>query len=588
MEQTDFGMIEPKVELEIIDENEAGKNLPVKEEILKLQDQVNNDQRFRENILKISNEIVIGAFNSAVEDLDTNANEDVMKSKTVNFLFHSFRNSEYLDVTEEVLENLSPLTNLALSLDILEGFIKFLDQNSYLEQCLVSVDVNMDELLVLREVVYNSVNNGEQFVLDTSRVTETIVYYHSIRNKVLTHVCSKLFEVLQEIPDNEEAELLGTIMCLPWNQVVIAFEAKFSQHYMFPQLSSKLESLMMMEMMETKYEDEQFVEQFDMDPPLDPVTDTTSQNYFKQSRKLHMCDFCEYRTPKISNIKTHLKGKHRHQEIPVGSNGFTTMNREGDLLLNYKPRPRRKGPDYKSKIHHCNVCEYSSNKMSNIKSHVKNKHFFTNPSEGYTTRDHDNDSINFDQGNNLQHIKRERTESQISATILPLKSIDEENFQQVKEERLGALPKACARINSQDKFKTNPITAHNTHMIQPKETLRKMLQCNNCDYVSNKTSNMKAHVKNVHRSVKFAEGDSGYVRSLWFGDRRVGHSKKLVEIGFKQTKNHSPDKQDLNISHAIKPVQVKLTKLNVHRFVQLPEGANYVSKIQEPHYSSLL
>ena len=77
MEQTDFGMIEPKVELEIIDENEAGKNLPVKEEILKLQDQVNNDQRFRENILKISNEIVIGAFNSAVEDLDTNANEDV-------------------------------------------------------------------------------------------------------------------------------------------------------------------------------------------------------------------------------------------------------------------------------------------------------------------------------------------------------------------------------------------------------------------------------------------------------------------------------------------------------------------------------
>ena len=77
MEQTDFGMIEPKVELEIIDENEAGKNLPVKEEILKLQDQVNNDQRFRENILKLSNEIVIGAFNSAVEDLDTNANEDV-------------------------------------------------------------------------------------------------------------------------------------------------------------------------------------------------------------------------------------------------------------------------------------------------------------------------------------------------------------------------------------------------------------------------------------------------------------------------------------------------------------------------------
>ena len=44
MEQTDFGMIEPKVELEIIDENEAGKNLPVKEEILKLQDQVNNEE----------------------------------------------------------------------------------------------------------------------------------------------------------------------------------------------------------------------------------------------------------------------------------------------------------------------------------------------------------------------------------------------------------------------------------------------------------------------------------------------------------------------------------------------------------------
>merc|ERR1712113_590625 len=136
--------------------------------------------------------------------------------------------------------------------------------------------------------------------------------------------------------------------------------------------------------------------------------------------------------------------------------------------------------------------------MSNIKSHVKNKHFFTNPSEGYTTRDHDNDSINFHQRNNLQHFKRERTESSTAATTLYLKSIDdEENVQKVKEERLEALPKACARINNQDKFKTNPITAHITHMIQPKETLRKMLQCNNCDYISNKTSNMKAHVKNV-------------------------------------------------------------------------------------------
>ena len=41
--------------------------------------------------------------------------------------------------------------------------------------------------------------------------------------------------------------------------------------------------------------------------------------------RLHTCNFCDYLTNKMSNIKQHLRGVHKQIERDPGDEGFTTV-----------------------------------------------------------------------------------------------------------------------------------------------------------------------------------------------------------------------------------------------------------------------
>ena len=40
--------------------------------------------------------------------------------------------------------------------------------------------------------------------------------------------------------------------------------------------------------------------------------------------RIHLCNFCDHLSNKISNIKQHLKGVHKNIELKPGDDGFTT------------------------------------------------------------------------------------------------------------------------------------------------------------------------------------------------------------------------------------------------------------------------
>ena len=44
--------------------------------------------------------------------------------------------------------------------------------------------------------------------------------------------------------------------------------------------------------------------------------------------RIHQCNFCDHISNKMSNIKQHLKGVHKNVELKASDNGFTTTVKE--------------------------------------------------------------------------------------------------------------------------------------------------------------------------------------------------------------------------------------------------------------------
>ena len=44
--------------------------------------------------------------------------------------------------------------------------------------------------------------------------------------------------------------------------------------------------------------------------------------------RIHQCNFCDHISNKMSNIKQHLKGVHKNVELKAGDNGFTTTGKK--------------------------------------------------------------------------------------------------------------------------------------------------------------------------------------------------------------------------------------------------------------------
>jgi len=335
-------------------------------------------------------------FNASVLDLSEEENE-LVEDKKLTFLFYVIRNSIILNLTEDMKKILQPLSNLALSIEMLDGFLSLLERNVKLKEML-SNDVDQDDYDYFCRLVENCKENRESFVQDTFQAERMIILYHTLRNKVLTVLVAQLNLFLANIQNvvlhtgDEPMAQMRTILSLSWNQQVIAFEAL---NFNLPFLDSFQAFLLLSLVNQRKTKADQSKQ----------ISPAKQQPSYYKSTKVHQCNFCDYGTKKLSNIKTHLKGKHRRIELKPGDNGFTTMNEDGTIAVDYVPRKRQKNnhslvpeltdsqptkrSSYNGRIrfHQCNHCSYLSVKMSNIKTHLRGKHknITTEDSAGFTT-----------------------------------------------------------------------------------------------------------------------------------------------------------------------------------------------------------
>ena len=365
-----------------------------REDFVKLVRFIKDTPVVHEKIVQINGEDLLAMFNASVLDLSEEDNE-LVEDKKLTFLYYVIRNSIILNLNEDTKKVLQPLSNLALSTEMLSGFVSLVERNVKLKE-IISNDVDQEYFTFISRVVENCKESRETFVQDTFQAEKLIILYHTLRNKVLTVLVAQLHLFMTNISnvvvstEDQSVAQIRIIMSLPWNQQVIAFEA---MNFSLPFLES-FQAFLLLSLVNPK---KAKAEQTRQSSP-----GKQQPSYYK-STKIHQCNFCDYGTKKLSNIKTHLKGKHRRIELKSGDNGFTTMNEDGTVAVDYVPRKRQKNnqkiiiepsgsPSSKRtsynggrvRLHQCNHCSYISVKMSNIKTHLRGKHKDLEES-GFTT-----------------------------------------------------------------------------------------------------------------------------------------------------------------------------------------------------------
>ena len=504
---------------------------------------INGNEVIKSKVSWVNNGEVLSSFNSQISKLKEDPNE-LVADKKLNFLFYVLKNSIVLNLSEEEKTDLQPLSNLALSVEMMDG-LKRMVKRYKLSQFLLT-DIVEQSFTVYCQTVDNCNKTGEFFLLDTFKAEKMVVLYHTFRNKVLKFFIEQLQNFVEpggqslnagDLQNNRHNFLRQSILGLDWDQQVIAFE---SMYFEFP-LSEAFQEHMSVTLLT--------VMGIDVDVKAIP-----QPSYYK-STKIHCCKLCDYGTKKLSNIKNHLKGKHRLIIFPPGEPGFTTKNEHGEIL-NYVPRKRKKNKsatdtgdvaeelDDTVRIHQCNFCQYESEKMSNIKSHIRGVHrdiSLTRLDTGFTTlfkpvsesgmglvidQDSVMGNVSFEEA---EFIKKEtdcmdtetdgEPEEEEEDCPPPVGDFlecmmelnEDQDVQEGQEEGfypdMGSNEDADASI---DPLQLEPTTSVRKVKIRRRWGKKRLQQCNFCEYTSNKMSNIKMHVKNVHKSIPRLPGEQGF------------------------------------------------------------------------------
>ena len=531
-----------------MEERETGENGFVnKEEFVKLYKFINENSVILNKITTVNNEEVLLAFNSAVNDL-VEENDEVVADKNLTFLFYVLRNSIILNITDEVKEKLQPLSNLALSIEMVDGLLALMQKN----HCLISMlkqTISDEEFNSFSQTVKVSKDNKETFLLDTFKAEKTILSYHLIRNKVVKIVLDQLGKFLVCTPSilnyEKSTILINNVLKLQWNQQIIACE---SMNFDLPFPPGFQTFLAMSQEKQTSSPEtdrkEALLEMFDKNYKSNQSSRKKSKpvslpSYYK-STKIHVCNICDYGTKKLSNIKNHLRGKHRNFVLPPGENGFTTQNESGEIL-NYIPRKRRKNknsaggaasePEDISDImanmiryHQCNFCTYSSEKMSNIKSHVRSVHkdfCMTERDFGFQTL------FRPEEEEGKERVIGYPPESEMIGIDYDdyTNQLEMENGQSISEDddepAVQDFLECKINIEEDEEIDTDATNVPQLSLIQgerARERERRSWRakkirtqmCDSCDYSTRKMSNIKMHVKNVHKNVERSPDDRGF------------------------------------------------------------------------------
>ena len=417
---------------------DGASHLVGRQEYLALCRRIDQDQLVHSKVLATAGEEVLQLFlSSRGEVRHTEEESQTVERKNISQLYFTIRNSVLLDTTQQT-SYLQPLSNLALSVNLMEKLLALLQSDLQLRSLLTEGNGG-DDFEFFADTVMTSAGRGEQFLSDTDRVPRMVIFYHTFRNKVVTEMVSKLNEMLtllQNIIVNTENSTdknynmsiaqMKTLIGLPWSQQVTAievmeFEFDFLEKFQYFWFQSILES------------SSAVAQETEEEPETLKVSGRRA--------RIHQCNFCEYNSKKMSNIKTHIKGKHRMLKLEPGESGFTTNVHPADQ--SFPKSDEDLSSSHTSvktskcvRVHQCNFCDYLSPKMSNIKTHLRGKHRNIEMEDielGFTT--HFNDNFGGKARRNERKLKKENSEDEWNANDIKLEPECDEYFDLYDDQR---------------------------------------------------------------------------------------------------------------------------------------------------------
>ena len=365
-----------------------------REEYTALRQRLEEEEAVKKKVLAITGENVLKLFLSSNSEV---GESETVDKKNLGLHYFTIRNSVLLDLTEDSCSSLQPLSNLSLRVNLMVKLQSLLQSNHQLKSALSAEETENFQFFC--DTVEDSVGRREEFLTDTKTAQDIVIFYHTFRNKVLREMMSQLSGLvtsLQNILINTESSTdktysrsitqLKSLIGLPWEQQVKAIEdMDFELNFL-----EKFQSFWFEKILSQTSDDLSHTEAEGEDPDVPPAYKVPNR-----IARIHRCNFCSYSSKKMSNIKTHIKGKHRKLNLEPGDIGFTTHFNPGEDLSAYDisdsfsekslPKSEEEVPSQDEdlralksskcpRIHHCNFCEYQSPKSSNIKTHLKGKH----------------------------------------------------------------------------------------------------------------------------------------------------------------------------------------------------------------------
>ena len=201
--------------------------------IFKLKERLDSDSELKDNVQNLIGEDVMEIFGNSVDEVEASQGT-LVENRNLVFLYHAVKNAINLDNLQ--MDEVEPLSNLALSVPTLTSLWKFLIKDSNIFEH-IRKEIGKEELDVYENIAQSSAEMGHEFVQDEAVVHKMIKLYHSIRNLILKEFFKKLaalYAKTEHILDsigctedyvyNESVDKLRTIVSASWSQQVIEAE----------------------------------------------------------------------------------------------------------------------------------------------------------------------------------------------------------------------------------------------------------------------------------------------------------------------------------------------------------------------------
>ena len=131
-------------------------------DLKKLHRFINGNEVIKSKVSWVNHGEVLSSFNLQISEMKEEPNE-LMANKKLNFLFYILKNSIVLNLSEEEKTDLQPLSNLALSVEMMDGLKRMVKR--YRLTPFLLTDIVEQSFTVYCQTVDNCNKTGEFFLL---------------------------------------------------------------------------------------------------------------------------------------------------------------------------------------------------------------------------------------------------------------------------------------------------------------------------------------------------------------------------------------------------------------------------------------